>query len=403
MTLIEHILGNWDKTVRLQREGDDRLVGLPYEYYVPSVTGMFQEMYYWDTYFTSRGLYLSGREALVKSAAEDMFYLVEKFGYMPNGNNLGLLGRSQPPVLSEMVKDLYGIYQDRLWLKMAYDVLKKEYGFWMNRRLTPTGLNQYGFNMDECRDIKPFAEMIRERNRGLDLSGRSDEDVVANFMCDAESGWDFNPRCEYYQTECVYVDLNSLLYGMERNMAFFAGELDNGEASVWQKRAEQRKEKMQTLLFDGEVYKEYNFVKNTYSPVMSSAAFFPLWMGVATEEQAEATVRNLPRIERAFGVACCEQIERPVKHQWDYPNGWAPQHYAVVHGLDRYGYREEAERIARKYVRTMEALYEQTGALWEKYNVEEGSNNVNDEYKMPQMLGWTAGIYLDFKRYLKEW
>ena len=97
MKLVNYIKEHWDDTVRLERTGNDTLIGLPYEYFVPSVKGMFQEMYYWDTFFTAKGLFLCGREALVKSTVEDMFYLVDKFGFMPNGSNLGLLGRSQPP------------------------------------------------------------------------------------------------------------------------------------------------------------------------------------------------------------------------------------------------------------------------------------------------------------------
>lgn len=58
---------------------------------------------------------------------------------------------------------------------------------------------------------------------------------------------------------------------------------------------------------------------------------------------------------------------------------------------------------AKKYVATMERIFEATGTLWEKYNVTDGSIQVNDEYEMPPMLGWTAGVYLDLKRYLGEW
>ena len=110
MNVINYIKQHWDDTVRLERKGNDNLIGLPYEYFVPSIAGMFQEIYYWDTFFTAKGLLLCGREALVKSTLENMFYLVDKFGFMPNGNIQSLLGRSQPPFLSAMVRDLYGVY-----------------------------------------------------------------------------------------------------------------------------------------------------------------------------------------------------------------------------------------------------------------------------------------------------
>ncbi|MDP4134040.1 MAG: trehalase family glycosidase, partial [Bacillota bacterium] len=79
-----------------------------------------------------------------------------------------------------------------------------------------------------------------------------------------------------------------------------------------------------------------------------------------------------------------------------------PIHYIAVHGLARYGFEDAARRIAKKYTDSMEKIFEQTGTLWEKYNVEDGSTNVTDEYKMPEMLGWTAGVYLDLKKFLGE-
>ena len=72
----------------------------------------------------------------------------------------------------------------------------------------------------------------------------------------------------------------------------------------------------------------------------------------------------------------------------------------VVEGLLRYGFREEAMRIAKKYVDLVERCFEQTGHFWEKYNVVEGNVEVVDEYKMPAMLGWTFGGYYGFCKLL---
>ena len=402
MELLRYIQEHWDDTVRMEREGKDGMIGLPYEYYVPCMEGMFQELYYWDSFFTAKGLLLCGREKLVKSTVDNMLWLVEQFGYMPNGSHQGLLGRSQPPLLSEMVKDVYTIEQDKDWLEKAYAVLCKEYCFWQERRSTACGLSRYGYNMENGR-IERYAQMIRNRLSGKDLSSRTDEDLVENYMSDAESGWDFNPRCDGQQTSFAYVDLNSILYAMENNMAYFASELNNGEEALWQERAQARLQGIRTLLYDGTVFLDYNCKTKKHSNIFSCASFYPLWAKAATKEQAESLRKNLHRIEEAFGLAVCEKGERDAVYQWDYPNGWAPLHYLVVHGLDRYGYVEDAQRIAKKYVATMERIFEATGTLWEKYNVTDGSIQVNDEYEMPAMLGWTAGVYLDLKRYLGEW
>ena len=60
----------------------------------------------------------------------------------------------------------------------------------------------------------------------------------------------------------------------------------------------------------------------------------------------------------------------------------------------RYGYIEDAKRIAVKYINTVKSNFEKSGELWEKYNVVDGSITVNAEYSMPSMMGWTAGTYL---------
>lgn len=95
-------------------------------------------------------------------------------------------------------------------------------------------------------------------------------------------------------------------------------------------------------------------------------------------------------------MACCEKRGDLIGLQWDYPNGWACLQFVVVHGLLRYGYREDALRIAEKYKRLVEKVFEETGNLWEKYDVTTGTVSYNKEYKTPDMMGWTAGTYIDF-------
>ena len=78
------IRNSWDKTVRFNTEDEGTRIGLPYRYTVPSISGAFQEMYYWDTYFTGEGLILDGHVDLARSNAENMLYMVDRFGKMYN-------------------------------------------------------------------------------------------------------------------------------------------------------------------------------------------------------------------------------------------------------------------------------------------------------------------------------
>jgi len=72
----------------------------------------------------------------------------------------------------------------------------------------------------------------------------------------------------------------------------------------------------------------------------------------------------------------------------------------AIQALDRYGYKEDARRMADKYVRTVIRCYAKTKDLWEKYNAVTGTIEVADEYQMPRMMGWTAGVFVFAADYL---
>ena len=75
-----------EKTVREAKEVTigDTLIALPKPYTVPCIDRHFQELYYWDTYFTNRGLLLSGRVDLAINNIENIAYLIDKYGFIPN-------------------------------------------------------------------------------------------------------------------------------------------------------------------------------------------------------------------------------------------------------------------------------------------------------------------------------
>ena len=398
MNVKEYIEANWDNTTRCFTEDNDTLIGLPYPYTVPCCEGAFQEMYYWDVYFTNAGLIKSGRLQQAENNVDNMCYLINKFGFMPNGNRTYYLSRSQPPFLSQMVRCIYEETRDARWLGSCCKALEKEYEFWESKRQTPCGLNRYygSFTHEELMD---FSRLLCRR---FNMEAPDDESTAEQYgkamYSFAESGWDCNSRMGLDCYNYAWTDLNSLLFGMERDMEFFYTELKNERAALWSERAEKRRRLMTELLWNdvSGAFWDYNFEARKQSDVISAAQFYPLFSGVATKEQARRTVKLLAELEREFGVACCENREDLYGLQWDYPNGWACLQYIVVHGLLRYGYREDALRIAKKYKCLVEKVFEETGNLWEKYDVTTGAVTYNKQYKNPAMMGWTAGVYIDF-------
>ena len=69
--------------------------------------------------------------------------------------------------------------------------------------------------------------------------------------------------------------------------------------------------------------------------------------------------------------------------QWDYPNGWAPHQILAWSGLIKYGYHEEAERLAYRWLHMIIKIFvDFNGTVVEKYDVTQlkSSHRVGAEY-----------------------
>ncbi len=401
------IKANWVNTIRTHRNDSADLIGLPKPYTVPSIKGMFQEMYYWDTYFTNLGIILDGNVEQAKNNCDDMIFLVDKYGFMPNGNRTFYLNRSQPPYLSMMIRDVFEKTKDTYWLGRSLPVLEKEYNFWMTKRITPIGLNRFSNFATASEKEESMYGLGKRLGENYDTSiyKTAAEKITAgsHFLAECESGWDFNPRFERRCEDFCPVDLNSNLYMYENNFAFFYSQLQNRDSSKWTALAERRKALMNKFLFnsgDGLFY-DYDFVNNNLSTIYSAGVFSALWSNIATKQQAQTVNDSLSKLEFNYGIAACTPGKRQYNYQWDYPNGWPCLQFLAMKGLHNYGFDEAAKRIAYKYVSTVAVNFEKTNNLWEKYNITDGTTtNVSNEYDMPAMMGWTAGVYVYLSDYL---
>ena len=238
----EFIRDNWHTTVQHCTADTATLIGLPYPYTVPTAGAMFREMYYWDTFFTNEGLVWDGHPELAKGNTDNLLYMVRRFGKVYNGSRTYYEARSQTPYLSMMVDRIYRLTVDKQWLADAYETLKEEYGFWMRERLTPTGLNRYGSSASDAL-VDEFL-VTGGKRLGTDLfdKGYTPErlhKLGLDFVAEAESGWDFNPRYDRRCTDFCPLDLNANLFMYEVNFARFAQELGRtDEIREWIAKAE---------------------------------------------------------------------------------------------------------------------------------------------------------------------
>lgn len=378
-------------------------IPMPKPYSVPCVKGIFQDMFYWDTYFTNLGLLSLGDVEQARNNVDDILYLIGRFGYMPNASNRALLNRSQPPYASMMVDEVFKVTGDLQWLRHAVEILEKEYDFWMTERMSPSGLNCHGNSATE-QELREFYYYMTTRIPSLSWDIPDEERIMrgSHFLSEAESGWDFSPRFDSRCEDFNPIDLNANLYIYEKNFVKFYDLLGIAGGGRWEKAASRRKKLMEKLCrnrTDG-LYYDYDWKNRRQGTVFSSAVFNLLWAGILSENDAEAVRRALPRLEAEYGIVACEPAVRTTVYQWDSPNAWASFNNLAVQGLDAYGYKEDARRVAQKYADAISGIYMSTGNMWEKYNGVKGNIEVTNEYALPPFMGWTAGAFMYATDYL---
>ncbi|MCJ1399355.1 alpha,alpha-trehalase nth1 [Xylographa trunciseda] len=400
------------------KTGERDLRGLPFV--VPG--GRFNEFYGWDSYMESIGLLINDRVDLAKSMVLNFCFCIQHYGKIFNANRSYYLGRSQPPFLTDMALRVYERIKTEPgaldFLKMAIRAAIKEYhGIWMAEpRLDPvTGLSRYrpvGVGVPPETEsshfthiLKPYAEKHGMSNEEFVLAYNScsikEPELDEYFLHDRavrESGHDTSYRLEKVAANLATIDLNSLLYKYEVDIArtihvFFGDKLymppqfcapgktpEQFETSaVWDRRSKKRRAAMDKYLWNEKkgMYFDYDTVKQERTQYESATTFWAMWSGAATPRQAASMViQALPRFEVFGGLVSGTEESRGVtglsrpNRQWDYPYGWAPQQILAWTGLLRYGYTEEAERLAYKWLYMVtKAFFDFNGVVVEKYDV----------------------------------
>ncbi|HET9098260.1 MAG TPA: trehalase family glycosidase [Candidatus Saccharimonadales bacterium] len=383
----EYVNNYWTKVQRFHPKDDESLLGLPKPYLVPSYrvkTGFdYNELYYWDSYFMVQGMLDAEHKDLVIGILEDLMALFDRFKVIPNASRTYLTGRSQPPLLTTFIFDVYQTYKmDDAWLKKVMAVAEQEYQtVWMgvkkpNERQVYKGLSRY-YDINYLHDL-----------------------------AEAESGWDMTPRFERRALNYLPVDLNALLYKYETDFAraerIFG---DTRKAAKWDEAAKVRKETMDKLMWDKlkGLYYDYNFVKQKKGTTSSLAAYFPMFAGMVDEKQAAALVKSLRRFEHKGGMSTTDALPLgqfvigTLPTQWAYPNGWAPLHFVVVKALERYGYHKDARRIAMKWLKANMQWFNTEHVFLEKYNVVSPEKPpVKGLYPSQTGFGWTNAVFERF-------
>jgi alpha,alpha-trehalase len=404
---------------------DHGLLYLPRPYVVPG--GRFNEMYGWDSYFIQVGLLRDGELERARDMVENFLYQITHYGTILNANRTYFLSRSQPPFLTRMILGVYEQSPDKEWLRRSVPAIERYYQFWTKEPhiAADTRLSRYfdrgnGPAPEVISDEKDEAgrthyDRAREYYRTHDVTDydeslyydtRNDRLTDLFYKGDRsmrESGFDPSSRFGALNVDVIHyapVCLNTLLYMMEDDAARIMDTLGDAKAArTWRARADERRDRVNRLLWDEKagLYRDYNFRTRQIRQYDFATTFYPLWAGIATPAQARRVRGNLARFEAPGGLLTSTEV---TGNQWDAPFGWAPLQMIAVAALRKYGFDEDADRLAWKFISIVAKEFDEHGTIVEKYDVRRRESDVAADIKFGYSanqvgFGWTNGVLLE--------
>mmetsp|Transcript_3283 Transcript_3283/g.9510 ORF Transcript_3283/g.9510 Transcript_3283/m.9510 type:complete len:550 (-) Transcript_3283:20-1669(-) len=422
--------GLWNQLYRVEDESVAKnperhsLLPIPNGVVVPGAR--FRELYYWDSYWILKGLLVSNMKETATGMVENLLSLLKSVGHIPNGSRTYYLNRSQPPLMSAMVRDVYAATNDTALLNTALPLLVKEHAYWMTSpKLVKVASGDTTYSLSRYHAVwnLPRPESFREdEETASNLTGAAKAQLYTELASGAESGWDYSSRwfsspedlSTIRTTKVVPVDLNAYLYDMEINIAKFAKVLkDTSTSTKFSEAAKTRAAGIQALMWDSKTGQWRDLIINSTNPsdvstVSQSAAntaanYIPLWAGLADpgSSRAQAALKAF-KGSKLLGVAGISTTTVNSGQQWDYPNAWPPLQDLLIEGFANTGGSEGkqlAQSIAQRWLLTMFTSWSSKGKfnkkMVEKYDATAiGVSGGGGEYAVQAGFGWTNGVML---------
>ncbi|KAJ2341807.1 hypothetical protein GGF43_006084, partial [Coemansia sp. RSA 2618] len=401
------------------------MLPLTYHFVVPG--GRFREVYYWDTYFALEGMLRSGLSQLAADNIRDLLGLVDRYGFVPNGARVYYLDRSQPPLLTLMVRLYYQFTNDVAFVREALPLLQREHAYWMRNHAVEvsTGksvvrLNRYIVDTDVPRPEAYSDDYELAHNVSSSDAGRR-ASVYADIASAAESGWDFSsrwvrdihaPKDRLLQTirtrQIVPVDLNAILYQVEEALSELGTLVRMDAPEDYQALASARKQAMDEVMLDqgSGLYFDYVLEENRRSTEFAAAAVWPYWAFASDAQQSASAFAFIAHVLDANPGGIPSTLTSSGQ-QWDWPMAWPPLQYVAMQGALRSGQNAVAARLAQSFVDSAFCAWYATGGsipgvleklpnvtdsghMFEKFDsAVVGREGGGGEYTVQAGFGWT--------------
>ncbi|WOL07523.1 putative trehalase [Canna indica] len=404
------------------------LLPLPKPVVVPG--SRFREVYYWDSYWSIRGLLASKMYETAKGIVRNLLSLVDIYGFVLNGARVYYTNRSQPPLLSGMVLEIYEKTGDLEFVKECLPLLLKEHKFW-NSEIHKVDIQDSQGHMHSVYHYNAMWNKPRPESGTIDKESASKlpnaaqkRDFYHEVASTAESGWDFSSRwmrnssdlTTLATTTIIPVDLNAFIYMMESSIAYFAKiSGDSSTSETFLAASKSHLAAIQSIFWNSDMgqwldywlisksklEKFYKWEADHQNRNIFASNFIPLWIGAygSDGQMAKKVLESFKKSGLLYPAGIATSLTN-TGQQWDFPNGWAPLQHMIAEGLANSGIEEAkslAEDIAVRWIRTNYDAYKKTGAMHEKYDVEAcGGTGGGGEYIPQTGFGWSNGVVLAF-------
>ncbi len=301
----------------------------------------FPGIWNWDSAFHAVGVSRWDTE-LAKESILGFLNFQSENGLLPDviWENGGIVDTfSKPPVFPWAVEIVYKRDKDIEFLKTVYPKLVLNEKYWVDNRCL-NGLFYYDAENKETAD---FLTRVKY-----------------------ESGWDNSPRWDNEITEYWAIDLNCFMVMFYRSMSFLAKELNlSVDSEMWYKKEKNLEKLINENMWDFEkgYYSDTNKLTKKVSEVLSPASFMPLYIEIASPEQA-----NGMRIiaENNFKCKMPTVSFDNAQYSNDYWRGptWLNVAYFAAKGLKNYSF-EVADKIKENI---LDMCYNDKDGIFENYD-----------------------------------
>jgi putative isomerase len=346
----------------------------------------------WDTYFASYMCAMFNKDLAYANAVE-ITKAITPDGFVPNYQapfGVTSWDRSQAPVGSLVILEIYRRYKEKWFLNEVYDELLS-WNLWWAKTRDVGGYLAFGSNNvpDSLRTIEKH-NMQAAKYESLDNSPLYDD-------------IQFNPVT--HTMDLADVSLMSY-YVMDCNaLSEIAKILDRkSDIPELRERSEKYAKKLMTMWDEEEgIYLNKRLDTGEKSYRIAPNNFYPMLAKVATQKQAGTMMqKQYFNPEKFYGEFMIPSISRddPAFKDNSYWRGriWAPMNFLVYLGMRNYDLPEARKDLVEKSMRLFMKSWKENGSVFENYNSVTGRGD--DKVSADPFYHW--GALLGFMSFVEN-